>query len=263
MPSDTTDEDNVDSRAHLGAESTKMSFSFAAQCATKTFLPEKTEPLKEESHSRKIKYCYYLYVVNEGLSTEFHLIVRTEVELAEKAADGSMKPFRAFGLLEFEPVKNVRSYNKPSTTVQWTDSSPIGTILLDVARKNYGKVARWIAMSYLSDAGMKIGFITRKNKEEKSTEKTHAIGSVFSISPTDFARSINLDMSSMWASVSAVVDAILKSRVEVGGVIRQGGEKQLRIFADDLGDGDDDEEDDDSEDDDDDDDDSEDDEDEN
>lgn len=236
LPSDTTDEDAVDSRAHLGVESTKASFAFNVQCAAKGFYQGKTEPLREDTHARKIMYRYYQYIVNEDLPSQYYLIVRSEVDIAETAADGSMKAYRAFGLLEFVPPKPVRSY-RPNPSIAWTDSAALSVLLVDVARKNVGKVTRWIIMSYLSDALMKIGFITRKG----DSIKTHAVGGVTTISPQDFARSINVDFTKLWSALSTVVEAIIKSKVEVGGIIRQGGEKQLRIFADDAGDSDDDE----------------------
>lgn len=226
LPSDTVDEDALDSRANLGIESTKVNFAFNTQCATKRFIEEKTEPLKEDSHSRKIVYKYYQYIVNEDLPNEYHLIVRTEVDFAEEGANGSVKPYRAFAVLEYAPPKPTRSYRQDSR-VAWADNSSLGAILVDIARKNLGKVARWVAMSMLSEATMKIGFITRKGE----TSKTHSIGSVYTISPYDCARSINIDSAKMWTSVSVLVESILKSKIEDGGIMRQGGEKQLRIFA--------------------------------
>lgn len=228
LPSDTTDEDAVDSRAHLGAESTKANFAFNVQCAAKGFFQGKTEPLREDTHSRKIMYRYYQYIVNEDLPNEYYLIVRSEVDIAEKAADGSMKAYRAFGLLEFVPPPKVTRSYRPNPSIAWSDSAALSVLLVDVARKNVGKVTRWIIMSYLSDANMKIGFITRKG----DAIKTHAVGGVTTISPHDFARSINIDFTKLWSSLSTVVEAIIKSKVEQGGIIRQGGEKQLRIFAD-------------------------------
>lgn len=227
LPSDTTDEDAVDSRAHLGVESTKASFAFNVQCAAKGFYQGKTQPLREESHARKIMYRYYQYIVNEGLPSEYYLVVRSEVDIAETSSDGSMKAYRAFGLLEYVPPKPTRSY-RPNPSVAWTDSAALSVLLVDVARKNVGKVTRWIVMSYLSDALMKIGFITRKG----DTVKNHAIGGVTTISPHDFARSIGIDFTKLWSALSTVVEAITKSQIESGGIIRQGGEKQLRIFAD-------------------------------
>ncbi|KPA83422.1 eukaryotic translation initiation factor 3 subunit 7-like protein [Leptomonas pyrrhocoris] len=231
----------------LGEESTKVYDCFTRAACTKSYAQVK---VNKSPFSRKQPrmYSYRRYILHDGTPERYDIVVRCEVDAVMPKTNDRV---RTFALLEQCVVREKDSSWRREGLLKNAAS------FLPIEYANNGcKIARWTALSLLSDAKlMKIGFVTCEEKMEKGQRvfdhKQHEILTVQTYSPASLATQFGIEVSNMWAIVDHILRPFIDGQSICPSILMKPGDKPELIVVEEEDDDDSDEDDSDEEEDDD------------
>lgn len=227
----------------LGEESTKAFDCFTRAACTKSYAQVKTNR-SPFSHKQPRMYSYRRFIMHDGTPDRYDVVVRCEIDaLMPKTNDR----VRCFALLEQCVVtEKDMSWRREGL------KNAAAFLPIEYA-KNGCKIARWTALSLLSDAKlMKIGFVTCEEKMEKGQRvhdhKQHEVLAVQTYSPASLATQFGIDVSNMWAIVDNIMRPFIEGHSICPSILMKPGDKAELIAVEEEDDDDDSDEDDSEED---------------
>ncbi|KPI87033.1 eukaryotic translation initiation factor 3 subunit 7-like protein [Leptomonas seymouri] len=226
----------------LGEESTKVYDCFVRAACTKSYAQVK---VNKSPFSRKQPrmYSYRRYIMHDGTPERYDIVVRCEIDAVMPKTNERV---RTFALLEQCVVREKDSSWRREGLLKNTAS------FLPIEYANNGcKIARWTALSLLSDAKlMKVGFVTCEEKTEKGqrvfNHKQHEILNVQTYSPASLATQFGIEVSNMWAIVDHILRPFIDGQSICPSILMKPGDKPELIVVEEEDDDDDESDEDDS-----------------
>lgn len=222
---DTRPSESADNPAErissLGEESTKVYNCFARASCTKSYAQVKVEKSPFSGKQPRM-YSYRRYVMHDGTPDRYDIVVRCEIDaLMPKTNDR----VRTFALLEQCVVRE-----KDASWRREGQLKNAASFLPNEYSNNGCKIARWAALSLLSDAKqMKIGFVTCEEKTEKGQRvfdhKQHEILTVQTYSPLSLATQFGIDVWNMWAIVDHILRPFIDGQSICPSILMKPGDK--------------------------------------
>lgn len=149
-----------------------------------------------EEVSKKTKLT--LAKTEEAEAKYINIIVRTEADLVQKAANGG----------EFETIA-VHALNQyRPTQLDWKSKliSQRGAIISTELRKNNNLFSKWIIAALFGDIDyIKLGFLAR---DSFGLNDKHSVLGIFNYRPQDLANQSNLSIGNGWAIFKSVIDIV-------------------------------------------------------
>ncbi|KAG5496765.1 hypothetical protein JIQ42_03598 [Leishmania sp. Namibia] len=211
----------------LGEESTKVYDCFARASCSKSFAQVKTSR-SPFSRKQPRMYSYRRYIMHDGTPDRYDIVVRCEVDALMPRTNDRV---RCFALLE----QCVVSEKDSSWRREGLLKNAASFLPIEYAH-NGCKIARWTALSLLSDAKlMKIGFVTCEEKMEKGQRvfdhKQHEVLSVQTYSPASLATQFGIDVSNMWAIVDHIMRPFIEGHSICPSILMKPGDKSELVVV--------------------------------
>jgi translation initiation factor 3 subunit D len=227
----------------LGEESTKVYDCFARAACAKSYAQVKVEK-SPFTRKQPRMYSYRRFAMHDGTPDRYDIVVRCEIDaMMPKTYDR----VRTFALLEQCVVREKDSSWRRNGLLKNAAS------FLPIEYASNGcKIARWTALSLLSDAKMmKIGFVTCEEKMEKGQRvydhKQHEVLDVQTYSPLSLATQFGIDVFNMWAIVDYILRPFIEGQSICPSILMKPGDKAELIVVEEEDDDDSDEDDSDEE----------------
>ncbi|KAG5498806.1 hypothetical protein JKF63_03095 [Porcisia hertigi] len=227
-------ENRAERISSLGEESSRVYDCFARASCAKSFAQVKTN---RSPFSRKQPrlYSYRRYIMYDGTPDRYDIVVRCEVDALMPRTNDRV---RCFALLEQCVASEDSSWRREGLLKNAASFLPIEYA------KNGCKIARWTALSLLSDAKlMKIGFVTCVEKMEKGQRvydhSRHEVLTVQTYSPASLATQFGIDVSNMWAVVDHIMRPFIEGHSICPSILMKPGDKSELIVVEEEDDDDD------------------------